>query len=658
MLRDTIRWVSSGRPTPYPVLSLSGNPFSRFLTELRRRRVPQTALWYIGTSVALVEAANVFLPSMGAPEGVVRLLAIAAVFGLPIALALAWMFDVSTAADPAGRPARRLWSIVLVAGVSMASMAGAYVVWERNVAATDAESDSATSPAADPTHIAVLGFTALGEDEDLTAFANHLQARLIDGLSAAAAGRSSGAKRLRVISHASILPFSRGLVRLDSIRDALDVGTVLEGTVEPIPGAVRVRVRLVDTETGDQLAMRVAEARTNDRVALLDAVADSVVRMIRMEMGPLMRERMLLLETRNREAFDRVMWATQRLDEFTSHYGRKDYSRAERELSDADSLLAEAERLDPKWIEPILERAGMTEKRVMLARAVGAGGVEAAIEAAFADGIRHADRALAIKPDDPRALEKRGYLRRVRMQVPPLPKPAAAARLADAAERDLRASLMSNPTPAMALRMLSELAGDAGRLEEALEYGQRAYDEDPYLEQVQPTMFRLFEYSFALGRDAEAAKWCGEGRRRFGNPIFDDCRLSLAAWSDAYPLTPDSAWAVVVSELAPYPEPLRPLLEPRLHAMVAAVLVRRGHPDSALVLLSRARSSDRTPGVIRAAAGVYGLLGWPDSALAAVRKLVTENEQSTLKRAPELRSLHSDARFHALMDPADRRFNE
>jgi TolB-like protein/tetratricopeptide (TPR) repeat protein len=644
------------------VLQLSGNPFIRFLTELKRRRVPQTALWYIGTSVALVEAANVFLPSMGAPEGIVRVLAIAAVFGLPVALALAWMFDVSAADGTGGQPGRRLWAIVMVAGVSIVSMAGAYAVWERNAGPADAESDPATSSTADPTHIAVLGFNALGDDEELAAFANHLQARLIDGLSAASAGRSTGAERLRVVSHASILPFSHGLVRLDSIRDALDVGTVLEGTVEAVSGAVRVRVRLVDTQTGDQLAMRVAEARANDRVALLDAVADSVVRMIRMELGPLMRERMLLLETRNREAFDRVMWATQRLDAVTSAYGRKDYSRAERELSDADSLLAEAERLDPKWIEPILARAGMTEKRVMLARAVGAGNAEAvidaAIEAAFADGIRHTDRALAIKPDDPRALEKRGYLRRVRMQVPPLPKSADAARLADAAERDLRASVMGNPTPAMALRMLSELAGDAGRLEEALEYGQRAYDEDPYLEQVQPTMFRLYEYSFALGRDAEAAKWCGEGRKRFANPIFDDCRLSLAAWSDTYPLTPDSAWAVVASELAPYPAPLRPLLEPRLHAMVAAVLVRHGQADSALTLLHRARSSDGTPGVIRASAGVYGLLGWPDSALAAVRKLITLDERPAFNRSPELRSLHSDARFHALMGPADRRFNE
>lgn len=635
------------------MLLLAGKPFRGFTRELRRRRVPQTALWYIGTSVALVEAADVFLPSMGAPEGVVPVLAIAAAFGLPIALTLAWMFDVSAAASAAGQPARRLWSIGVVAGVSMVSMAGAYVVWERNVGATD-EADPATPHVADPTHIAVLGFTALGEDQELAAFANHLQARLIDGLSDAAAGRSSGARRLRVVSHASILPFSRGLVRLDSIRDALDVGTVLEGTVEAVAGAVRVRVRMVDTQSGDQVAMRIAEARANDRVALLDAVADSVVRMIRTELGPLMRERMLLLETRSSEAFDRVMWATQRLDEFMAQYGRKDFVRAGRELSDADSLLAEAERLDPKWIEPILKRANMTEKRVMLARAIG----KTDVDPIFALGVAHADSALAIKPGDPRALQARGYLRRLRLQVPPVPKPAAAARLADAAERDLRASLMNNPTPAMALRMLSELAGDAGRLEEALEYGQRAYNEDPYLEQVQPTMFRLFEYSFALSRDAEAAKWCGEGRRRFGNPIFDDCRLSLGAWSEAYPLTPDSAWAVVASELAHYPAPLRPLLEPRLHAMVAAVMVRRGQPDSALLLLTKARSSDGTPGVIRAAAGVYGLLGWPDSALVMVRKLFTESEQPVLHRSPELRSLHSDARFHALIGPADRRFNE
>jgi hypothetical protein len=44
--------------------------------------------------------------------------------------------------------------------------------------------------------------------------------------------------------------------------------------------------------------------------------------------------------------------------------------------------------------------------------------------------------------------------------------------------------------------------------------------------------------------------------------------------------------------------------------------------------------------------------------LAALRKLITEDERPAFNRSPELRSLHSDARFHALMGPADRRFNE
>ena len=621
-------------------------PLRVIFNELKRRRVPQTVLWYGGSAIALVEAANVFLPSLGAPESAVRLLAIVAVFGLPIAIALAWSFDVS-AERPAETRGSRAATVIVIAAVSLVSVFAGFAVWNRTSASAETNSSAAEATSVvDPNHIAVLAFNSLGEDPQLAAFASQLQTRLIDGLSTAAAVRTQGAKRLRVVSRASVLPFSGGRASVDSIRNALSVGTVLDGTVEPVDGAVRVSVRLVDTQTGDQLAATTAVARSTDRVALLDAIADSVVRLIRTNLGAVMRERMRLLETRSPEAFDHIVLANQRLDEFKPAFDEKDYARAASVLGDADSLFATAERLDPKWIEPILERARMTEKRVWLSNARGGESAESIINTA----IRVTGRALAIAPGDYRALEMRGYLRKLRLNVPPHLNKAEAARTAAAAEQDLRAALLSNPTPAKALRMLSELAGDAGRMNEAISYGKRAYDEDPYLEQIQFTMFRLFEYSFALDNDADAAKWCADGAARFKEPIFYDCGLSLAAWSNQPRVPPDSAWQLVKAELASYPPPLKPLLEPRLNVLAAATLARAGNRDSALAVVRRARAKDRTSGLLRAAAGVYGLLGHADSAVAILRMLpATETNGRVLSRAPELRTLRGDSAFVRLI---------
>lgn len=618
--------------------------FDHFLSELKRRRVPRTALWYATAAVAIVQAADLFLPSLGAPAGTTRLLAILAVFGFPVALVFAWLFDISST------NASRVWVRVLaIACVCAASGVAAFMVWKRP---PDAKAQVEMPP--DPTHVAVLGFSAIGEQPDLVAFASQLHARLIDGLSEAAP-RGAGEKRLRVVSRATILPFMTARLSVDSMRRALAVGTLLDGTVESVGDAVLVTVRLTDTESGDQMASTTTRARIGDRLALLDAVADSVVLIIRKELGPVIRDRIRLAETSSREAFDRVILAARRLTEFEPAYARKDFNRAMRVLRDVDSLYASAEALDPSWIEPTLERGRLVTTQIRVAFAQSD---TAAVSAFLATGLRHAEHASDQRPGDHRPFVLRGQLRRLQLNVARPKDPAEVARVIEAAERDLRSALVGNPNPAQALRLLSELAGESGHLAEAYNYGEQAYEEDPYLEQVEITMFRLFEYSFALGRDSVAAQWCLNGRQRFSSAIFTDCQLSLAAWSDGYRLTPDSAWVLVAAQLHSYPEPQRPRLEPRLHAMVAAVLARNQLNDSALAVLRSAQQRDaHSQGVLRAAAGVYGLLGQPDSAMAAIQRLLADAavERSSLQRSPELRSISGDVRFRELIGGANQR---
>lgn len=616
--------------------------WKQLVAELRRRRVFRTALWYIGASVALVEAAALFLPALGAPAGITRVLAVLAVFGLPIALTLSWVFDVSTG------PGHAFARFAAVGTVAVICFVGAFVVMKRAGPERMATAAPVHALTVDPAHVAVLEFSTDSDDPGVTAFARSLHTRLIDGLSAASMHSTAGTRRLRVISRASILPYLNDSVSLDSLRAQFKVGTVLDGSVEPTATGVRVRVRLIDTQTGEQLAVAEEQESGGDRLTLLDDLSKSVLAMIRRNLGRIVQDRMQLAETRSIEAFERFALATQRLDDFAPALARRDFQAAEHSLQDADSMFAAAERFDPDWLEPMVQRGHLATRRVRLLAAQNRGGHGEAL----LEGLKHADRALQKRPADFRGLELRGVLRhnlaRSRGEAG-RDDVAHHQTLREQAAHDLRAALVGNPRPARALRELSELAAERGHFAEALRYGERAYDEDPFLDQVHFTVFRLFEYSLALDRDAEAAKWCDEGRQRFPDYsyMFDDCRLSLAAWTEAFPLAPDSAWRLVAAELNSYPPPLRPRLEPRLHAIFAAILVRHGQTDSAMAVLRRAQTRDASRGVLLPAAGVLAMTNRSAEALQLVAELVKQQPETAalLSTAPELRRLRTDPRF-------------
>jgi hypothetical protein len=67
----------------------------RLIKELRRREVFRTVGLYVGIGWITIEAASVMLPAFDAPEWVLRAIIILAIIGLPIAIVLAWIYDVT-----------------------------------------------------------------------------------------------------------------------------------------------------------------------------------------------------------------------------------------------------------------------------------------------------------------------------------------------------------------------------------------------------------------------------------------------------------------------------------------------------------------------------------------------------------------------------------
>lgn len=78
---------------------------SRFLSELKRRKVYHVAGAYVVVGAVLGEVVNNFLPGLNAPEWAVSFLIVLILIGFPIALVLAWAYEVRPEEPEPGKPA-------------------------------------------------------------------------------------------------------------------------------------------------------------------------------------------------------------------------------------------------------------------------------------------------------------------------------------------------------------------------------------------------------------------------------------------------------------------------------------------------------------------------------------------------------------------------
>jgi serine/threonine-protein kinase len=442
------------------------------------------------------------------------------------------------------------------------------------------------APAAgyDPRRIAVLYFDDYSRGGELGYLANGLTESLIDAL-----GR---VEALQVISRNGVKRYRDSPVRFDSLVADLRVGSVVEGSVERAGDSVRVTVRLTDANTQSRLDSRILTYPLDGVVAMEGALAEEVSGFLRRRLGREIDLRQARAETGSPAAWDRVLRASQAMDdardlEKTAESGDpRDAASVDRLLARADSLLAEAERADPRWARPAVLRGW-----VQIRQGVRAGGAR---EAAFLQAARReADAVLAREPGNARALELRGTVA-LAMAVSATDS-AAQARELGPAERDLRAAVAAEPSLASAWSTLSALLRVRGALAESDLAARRALAEDAYLDRAEDILHRLAISALIRGDYAEARSLCDRGRRRASADWrFLECRLMLLREDRAQPPDPAAARALA-RELERVDPPGRARAEGRGYspayrlALEAAVLARAGAHDSARAVLARAR---------------------------------------------------------------------
>jgi TolB-like protein/Tfp pilus assembly protein PilF len=555
------------------------NIFRALYHELNRRGVLRVAGLYIVASWAAIQASDTLYEPLGFKTSPVRTVIVIALVGFPIAVAGAWFFNLTRDRERSSELTAAQYRIAFAASGAFALVILLFGGWLALRPAGESKKEDVRPTALQPDHIAVLYFTTKGKvDPQDDYLADALTETLIDQL----AKQDS----IFIISSNGVKQYRNTAVTPDSIAKSLNVGTIVSGSVWATPDSIHVNVSMV-TPDGRVQAAREVVVKRGETFALVDNVVRQVSDELRSRIGERMNIERWRRETQNDSAWSLVQRAYKLEKDAHEALDRGAPQVALRFLVDADSLVANAERLDVDFSHATIARGWLAYFRAFTWFHPAIHDT-ARVRTSILQGYGHAARALVRHPGDPQALEVRGGLATLEMQLlHPVGQPRAA--LVAQAEADLRTAGMKDPGRARALSNLSALLYDRGDYAEAQSFAQQAYAADSYLED-KSVLNRLFVTSFEQGRDEDARTWCNEINRRDGGDmpaVF--CLLQQMAFStlEKTPSIPKAWGARANLKIAPQ---LIAFYEPHLDMLTATVIARAGRPDSARAVIARAAS--------------------------------------------------------------------
>jgi hypothetical protein len=90
--------------------------WNEFLIELKRRRVYRATALYVIVALGIWQAADIAVPALDLPTSVLRFTVVGAIVGLPLAVLLAWLFDLHVIH---ARPGRKALTAILATAVAL-----------------------------------------------------------------------------------------------------------------------------------------------------------------------------------------------------------------------------------------------------------------------------------------------------------------------------------------------------------------------------------------------------------------------------------------------------------------------------------------------------------------------------------------------------------
>jgi TolB-like protein/Tfp pilus assembly protein PilF len=286
-----------------------------FFGELKRRNVYKVAVAYIVAGWALAQGLAQVLPIFAVPNWVIQLLVALIILGLPIALGLAWAFELTPEGlkrteevDYAAAAAhkKRAWIYVVIAG-ALASI-GLFSLG-RYSAINTAPRQSEAATRIQQKSIAVLPFENLSDDKQNTYFADGVQDQILTNL--------AKVSDLRVISHTTVRQYKSGVPRnLREIGKQLGVTHILEGSVQRAGDRLRIAAQLIDARTDSQIWAETYDRSASDLFAIQTELAESIVAQLQAKLSPEQKAWIEERPTQDLVAFELYLRAKQIVDSY------------------------------------------------------------------------------------------------------------------------------------------------------------------------------------------------------------------------------------------------------------------------------------------------------------------------------------------------------
>jgi TolB-like protein/Flp pilus assembly protein TadD len=267
---------------------------STFFKELQRRKVYRVAVAYAVVAGGVIQLASAVFPAWELPSWALRLVVVLLLAGFPIALVLAWAFDVTPAGIQATEEAtpqsagqtllRRRRNVILLGslGLAVSLIAGFFLLPRASAKKLDKS-------------IAVLPFENLSDDKENAYFADGIQDDILTNLSKIG--------DLKVISRTSVMSYRGKTPNVREIGKTLGVSAILEGSVRREGNRVRVNVQLINATNDEHLWANNYDRDLIDVFAIQTDLAHEIVDALQAKLSPVEKAQMDRKPTQNADAY-------------------------------------------------------------------------------------------------------------------------------------------------------------------------------------------------------------------------------------------------------------------------------------------------------------------------------------------------------------------
>src|SRR6476660_1060305 len=276
-----------------------------FFVELKRRNVYKVAIAYAVVGWLLKQVATQVFPFFEIPNWAVRLVVLAIVAGFPIALVIAWAFELTPEGlkrtedvDPVAQGSRKRHAWIYVVIVGAAASIGLIFIGRytaRNTASVP-RTEAATVSIVPQKSIAVLPFENLSDDKSNAYFAEGIQDEILTRLSKIAA--------LKVISRTSTQKYKSAPDNLREVGQQLGVANLLEGSVQKAGNAVHINVQLIKAVTDEHLWAESYDRELQNIFSVEGEVAGAIADQLNAKLSGKEKRELGARPTKNPDAYD------------------------------------------------------------------------------------------------------------------------------------------------------------------------------------------------------------------------------------------------------------------------------------------------------------------------------------------------------------------